>query len=135
MIQHACGKRAESMYWPYHGEDPDIKTTKLGDDAPATTAAELLATKRERKAISDTWMCWMYEASMNNESVVAAALCVYQESWRVFCRYLYPGQIEALNHELCLFCVDLRHSVGRVSVVIVDKIPIAVVFSHCNVTS
>jgi hypothetical protein len=42
-MEHARGRRAETMCWPDPGEEPAVKTTILEDDAAAMRAAELWA--------------------------------------------------------------------------------------------
>jgi len=41
LIDHSCGRRAETMCWPDPGEEPAIKTTILEDDTMAKRAAAL----------------------------------------------------------------------------------------------
>ena len=54
-IEHARGRRAETMRWPDPGEKPAVKTTILEDDTAAKRAAELWAKKKEGKSGSGTW--------------------------------------------------------------------------------
>jgi len=54
-IEHAHGRRAETMRWPDPGEEPAVKTTILEDDAAAKRATELWAREKEGKAGSGTW--------------------------------------------------------------------------------
>jgi hypothetical protein len=58
-IEHACGRRAETMRRPDPGEEPAVKTTILEDDAAAKRATELWATRKQRNTGSGTRTWWM----------------------------------------------------------------------------
>jgi len=48
-IEHARGRRAETMCWPDPGENPAVKTTILEDDTAAESATEQWAIKSKAK--------------------------------------------------------------------------------------
>jgi len=75
-IEHAHGRRAETIRWPDHGEKPVVKTSILADDTKAKRAAELWAKKREGKPGSGTWTGWTDRSGTYGESGRAAAVSI-----------------------------------------------------------
>jgi hypothetical protein len=83
-IEHARGRRVETMRCPGPGEKPAIKTTILEDDIEAKRAAELWAKEKEGKSGSAIWIWWTDRSRMHNERVGAAAVCLNRDIWTVF---------------------------------------------------
>jgi hypothetical protein len=53
-IEHAFGRRTETMCWADPGEKPAVKTTILEDDNAAKRALKVWAKENEGKPASDT---------------------------------------------------------------------------------
>jgi len=87
-IEHARGRRAETMRWPDSGEMAAVKTTITEDDTAAKRAAELWAKEKEGKLGSGTWTWWTDGSQRDNERVGSAALCLIGEGWTVLRSYL-----------------------------------------------
>jgi hypothetical protein len=66
-IEHARGRRAETMRWPDPGEKPTVKTTILEDDTEAKRAAELWAKEKEGQSGSGTWTWWTDGSQTDDE--------------------------------------------------------------------
>jgi len=111
-MEHARGRRAETMCAPDAGKKPVVRTTMPEDDAEAKTAAELWAKRKESKAGSGTWTWWTAGSQPDNGRVEAAAVCLNGDSWTVFRSYLGTGQMQVCDAELWAIGVVLQQSVA-----------------------
>jgi hypothetical protein len=112
-IEHASGRRVETMSWPDRGEKPAVRTMKPGVDSAPKRVAKLWARTKESKAGSRTWMWWRDQSRIDDGRVGAAAVCLNGVSWMVFRTYLGMQQMEVFDFELWVVQVELQKSIAR----------------------
>jgi len=99
-MQHARGRRAETMRWLDPGEKPAVKTTILEDDTEAKRAAELSGKETEGTSGSGTWIRWTDRSPMDDERVGAAAVCLNGNGGTEFRSYHGTWQMEVIDSQL-----------------------------------
>ena len=111
-MEHARGRRAETMCEPDPWEKLVVRTTMPEDDAEAKRAAELWAKRKESKAGSGTWTWWTDGSRTDDGRVDAAAVCLNRDSWTVFRSCLGMGQMQVFDAELWAIGIILQKSVA-----------------------